>query len=29
MRALLASLQQIDLKDSFSIKIAYGDVIAI
>ncbi|PKV51848.1 alpha-ribazole phosphatase [Aquimarina sp. MAR_2010_214] len=29
MRALLANLQKIDLKDSFCIKIAYGEVIAI
>ncbi|WP_035095333.1 alpha-ribazole phosphatase [Aquimarina megaterium] len=29
MRALLAKLQQIELKDSFSIKIAYGEVFNI
>ncbi|MBQ4821750.1 alpha-ribazole phosphatase [Aquimarina sp. MMG016] len=29
MRALIASLQEIELKDSFSIKIGYGEVIKI
>jgi len=29
IRALLSYFRQIDLKDSFSIKIAYGDVILI
>ncbi len=29
MRALLSNIRQIDLKDSFAIKIAYGEVIVI
>jgi alpha-ribazole phosphatase len=29
IRVLLSNLQQIDLKDSFCIKIAYGEVISI
>ncbi|MEW7290723.1 alpha-ribazole phosphatase [Aquimarina sp. 2304DJ70-9] len=29
MRALLSNIRQIDLKDSFTIKIAYGEVIVI
>ncbi len=29
MRALLADLQKIDLKDSFNIKITYGEIITI
>jgi len=29
IRALLAHIQKIDLKDSFTIKVAYGQVIRI
>ncbi len=29
MRALLSNIRQIDLKDSFAIKIAYGEVIIV